>query len=164
MAAADQFPHDRAHAWGAALSLMHYDAAAGPSEVSVGGVGEQHTLNRHEWLIDFYARDLLVYVDADLARLEALTADAKRRHADRVDRGAIERKIQAELVVIQLAATAATIVRDSGADTDPKARERLVAATGYQLKRDTSKAFLGDLSLASGPDGLIEELDRIDRD
>ncbi|WP_410595507.1 hypothetical protein [Amycolatopsis sp. lyj-23] len=60
--------------------------------------------------------------------------------------------------------TRSGIVRDSAADTDPKARERLVAATEHQNRRDTGELFLGDAGVPAGDPGeLARRLDEIDR-
>jgi hypothetical protein len=121
-------------------------------------------IDRRDRLIDSYARLLLVQVDGDLDRLLAVAAEARRKHGERVAHGGSERKIEAELIAVELADHAAQIVRDVDADTDPKARERLVAATEHQNLRDTGELFLGDANILAGdPGDLAERLDEIDR-
>ncbi|MFI5614957.1 hypothetical protein [Amycolatopsis sp. NPDC051903] len=155
---------DHLHAWMSALNLRLYDHGPGPREMVVGGRGEERVLDRRERLVDSYARDLLVHVGGDPDRLLAVATEARRKHGERVAHGGSQRKIEAELIAIELAEHAARIVRDAGADTDPKARERLVAATEHQNLRDTGELFLGDAKVLVGdPTDLAVRLDEIDR-
>lgn len=159
-----QLHDDHLHAWASALNLRLYDNDPGPREMVVGGPGEERVIDRRDRLIDSYARLLLVQVDGDLDRLLAVAAEARRKHGERVAHGGSERKIEAELIAVELADHAAQIVRDVDADTDPKARERLVAATEHQNLRDTGELFLGDANILAGdPGDLAERLDEIDR-
>lgn len=118
-------------------------------------------VDRHERLLDIYSRLLILKVRGDVGRLAAIEREARRRLEEAS--GDTRADPQPELVAEALAQAAERIIRDAGADGDPQARRRLLAATDYQASRDVFGVFLGDPSLAGPPDDLIAELDSIDR-
>ncbi|MQA16820.1 MAG: hypothetical protein GEV09_22600 [Pseudonocardiaceae bacterium] len=79
---------DYLFAWSCALNVNLYDDDPGPRQMVVGGPGEQRTVDRRQRLIDAYARDVLVHVDAELDRLATVVAEVKRKHAERAARDA----------------------------------------------------------------------------
>lgn len=149
-------------AFSCGANLLLYEGDPGPQTTTVGGPGEQRTITRRELLVSIYARMLLLELQADLDRLAAVAAEARRRMYTAADDDATE-LAAAEAVAVELAETAIQIIRDVGADTDPRARERLLAATDYQTSRDVFGTFLGKPGLAGPPDSMLEELARIER-
>jgi hypothetical protein len=164
MMASNQLDKDHLYAFSCALNLLLYVADPGPESAAVGGPGERRMISRRESLVDIYARMLLLELEGDTSRLSAVAVEARRRRQDKEMRDFPADHLQAEEAAAELAESAARIVHDAGADTDPRARERLLTATDYQTSHDVFGAFLGDPTLAGPPDAMLAELDRIDED
>lgn len=69
---------DITFAWSCAANLSLYDEDPGPRMTEVAGRGESRMVDRRVALIDLYARQLLVKLGADIARLDAVAAEARR--------------------------------------------------------------------------------------
>lgn len=69
---------DNTFAWSSAANLSLYDEDHGPRMTEVGGGGEWRRVDRRVGLVDLYARQLLVRLDADIERLDAVAAESRR--------------------------------------------------------------------------------------
>lgn len=159
----EQAQHDHVTAWACGLNLNSRDSAPGQREVVVGGPGEHRVLGRREQLLDSYTRFLITQVDADHARLQAIAEAARRGYADKQARGFDQRRLDAELVAIELAERGLAMLAGAGADTNDKARQRLLAACRYEGNREVFGAMGMDPNVAASPQDFLAELDDIDR-
>lgn len=179
---------DTTYAYSCAANLLLYDADPGPRETNVGSASEPRIGDRREALLNLYARQVLVELRADLARALRLRRDCDRKAADVMTlRNAIRavrfrrahgaawpsalsaltgrsRRDIAEVwtMAAALAAEAARIVREAGADRDEHARARLLAATQHSLTCDILGAVLPADVLAESAQDLADTLRDLD--
>lgn len=69
---------DTTFAWSSAANLSLYDEDPGPRMTEVAGGGESRMVDRRVALVDLYARQLLVKIEADIERLDAVAAESRR--------------------------------------------------------------------------------------
>lgn len=158
----DQIKKDHLYAHSCALNLLLYDDDPGQRVIAVGSLSEQRMIDRREHLIDLYSRMLLLEVNGSANRLNAVAAEARRRYEEGAHKKPPPEDLPADTVTVELAEAAVRIIREVGADTDPRALERLLIAVNYQTSRDVFGTFLGNPNLAGPPDDVIADLDRID--
>lgn len=72
---------DTTFAWSCTANLSLYDEDPGPRTTEVAGGGESRMVDRRVALIDLYARQLLVKLDADVARLAAVAAESAAKRS-----------------------------------------------------------------------------------
>jgi hypothetical protein len=129
---------DTTFAWSCAANLLLYDADPGPRQVNVGSGSEQRFVDRHEALVNVYARQVLVELEADLPRIEALQHACERAAA--------------ETWTLRQAWQAARHRRQHGAT-----RRAALAALTRRSRRDIVEVWLAAAE-------IITEADRIVRD
>lgn len=72
---------DTTFAWSSAANLSLYDEDPGPRMTEVATGGGTRMVDRRVALVDLYARQLLVKLDADLERLAAVAEESRREAA-----------------------------------------------------------------------------------
>lgn len=107
-------------------------------------------VDRRVALVDLYARQLLVKLDADIERLDAVVAES-RREAD------YTRTLQWSRD------TARQRIIEAGAEHDPKGRDRLLASTNHTLTSEILGIFLPPEAHQQRAAELAETLDEIDQ-
>jgi hypothetical protein len=153
---------DSAQAWSLAANCLLFEEDPGPDQVNVGSDTEPQMQPRTEAWRDYYARYLLKELDGDLGRLAAIDdeyrGELRRRPSQREVREGLPELWHC---VVDLVERAVTIVRTVGADTDDKARRRLVAGVDHWLTVNTLGGIAPEVQEISNAT-LIEELHRID--
>jgi len=160
-------PSDEALAWSLAANCRLYEEDPGPPEVNVGSDTEKRLVSRTDAWRDYYARQLLLGLDAQRSRLEALTdqcrsglaATKKRRHwfrliiarlrepgslsgrlrfaAELLDKHEREQMREVHRCAVDLCDRAAQVLEESGAVDDESVRRRLVAGLEHQMTVET---------------------------
>ena len=70
---------DAVEAWTCAANLRLYDEDPGPRWVNVGSAVEPRWVDRYDALVDLYARQMLVQLDADPERLIVAARECRVR-------------------------------------------------------------------------------------
>lgn len=177
-------------AWSCAANLQLYDEDPGPRQTNVGNRDEPRVVDRHEALVELYARQVLVSLQADEARMLALAENCRQRAATaRTLRGGWQavrarraagspepwpraiaalspwsRREAASVWAVgaELADAAVQMVRDADAAEDGKARARLLASAKHSLTYDVLGGIIPtDVRMQAAAD-LADTLRRID--
>ncbi len=121
---------DRVMAFSCALNCLLYEQDSGPETVNVGSELEPKTVDRQEAWRDYYARYLLVQLDARPRRLIVAADHCRLRLSAGEDPEAFG-------CAVDLCERAVGIIEEAGAVDDEEARQRLLAGTDHQLTLDT---------------------------
>lgn len=185
---------DLSLAWSCAANLSLYDEDPGSRVMNVGSRDEPRLADRRQALLDLYARQILVDLEAGYDRVINLRGRCEERAAAaRTLRGGLRtaqarrrlpgvswpsvvgaltrggRREIAELWAIgaELADRAATMMNDAGADQDAKARARLLASMKHTLTYDVIGAVVpADVERQAAEDlaQTLREIDERDAD
>lgn len=173
-------------AWSLAANCLLYEADPGPAVLNVASAAEPVWMDRAAAWQDSYARYLLENLDADTDRLRAAhtaavadLAEARRlrfaRSAYRARRrGGSSRRSAARILLpgprrelvdvyrraVDLCRLALDIAQAAGADHDPLARRRLLAATRHQNTVTALSAIPGVVETST--EHLVEDLTELD--
>lgn len=173
-------------AWSLAANCLLYESDPGPSVINVASAAEPVWMDRSTAWQDSYARYLLEHLDADPDRLRAAhTAAAVDLAEARTPRFALDayrarrrsgssRRYAARILLpgprcelvavyrraVDLRRLALEIATAAGADHDPLARRRLLAATRHQ-NTVTALGVIPGVAEASSTQ-LAEDLDELD--
>jgi hypothetical protein len=146
-----------------AANCSLYEEADQPPQLNVGSDREPRMVAPAEAWRDFYARNLVGRVGADVAQMLDVRAWAVGRRpsappsmpdSDRFGRDEWD-------IAIELCDRAVEIVRGAGAEEDEFARQRLLAAIEHTLQLDTFGAIAGVAARSSSD--LVDQLERIQR-
>lgn len=180
---------DMVHTWSCAINMRLYDDDPGSRDVNVGTREEPRIVDRHEHLLSVYARQLLQYVEADITRLDAIITESRRkaRHVRTIRGGwkimqarrasgrsenpwqaltPWERRAMsvAHKTGAEIAEAARQLVVEAGADTDGKARRRLLISTEHTLAEDVLGIAIPPEVRAERAQELADELRKVDKD
>lgn len=173
-------------AWSLAANCLLYESDPGPAVLNVASAAEPVWMDRSTAWQDSYARYLLEHLDADPDRLRAAhTAAARDLAESRTLRFALDayrarrrsgstRRSAARILLpgprrelvgvyrraVDLCRLALDIATAAGADHDPLARRRLLAATRHQNTVTTLGVITGVAEASSTQ--LAEDLDELD--
>lgn len=174
-------------AWSCAANAALYIDDPGPDHLTTGSTAEPRLVSRHKAWVEFYARYLLVELQAEPSAVEqAVTASRaeltggyprlirKQLRASRADgepwTRTRERLHPSELrahrrvqrLALELARAARAIVTEAGADDDLHARARLLAATDHAVTDEAIGGLLSAHDRAEHAAKLGERLEAID--
>lgn len=176
-------------AWSCAANAALYIDDPGPDRLAAGSTAEPRLVPRRQAWTEFYARYLLVELDADAAALEQAARVVRAELAggyprlirdqlrssraeqepwtqtrERLRPSELRAHRRVQRLALELALAARTIVADAGAASDPHARARLLTATRHAVTDEVLAGLLPASARAESAADLAERLEAIDAD
>ncbi|MFI2473454.1 hypothetical protein [Nocardia xishanensis] len=153
------------HIHSSAANCLLFEADPGPQQLNIGTELEPRWVSREYAWRDFYAHDLIIAVNADLALLkQCLDFAHQERHRTTSPQLTVAEQREAHEFwdcAIDIAKIAIDIIDHGGAADDEHARQRLLAGA-HHLRTTTAFRAIPQIVEQAGTD-LAKALDEIDK-